>query len=289
MFGPRLFSRRPAVQPNPREVSADRAATRPAISPADGYERSLGGAAKPETTKLKKEPSGSWMGSLVGGLGRLQKAAAGAVLGAVALTTISSGAALGAEMPEPSLVPDHVIEQQVQNTTYTVKSGDSMWSIAKRNGVPFAALIAANPQIKDPGLIFPKQVLTLPTQDVPRPIVRPSAAENAPAPAAVSAQPISAPAPAPVDSAQSAAPTKPGSLGKLWREVRKLTFDLLKDQKIDQDEQFELGEFTTLGLSLKGIFKDSAAGNWDRMAFERAQDKTKDVLWLDTQGAISAA
>ncbi len=229
------------------------------------------------------------MGSLVGGLGRLQKAAAGAVLGAVALTTISSGAALAAEMPEPSLVPDHVIEQQVQSKTYTVKSGDSMWSIAKRNGVPFADLIAANPQVKDPGLIFPKQVLTLPTQAVPKPIVRPSTAENASSPAAAPAENASSPAAVPVDAAQSTAPTKPGSLGKLWREVRKLTFDLLKDQKIDQDEQFELGEFTTLGLSLKGIFKDTAGGNWDRLAFERAQDKTKDVLWLDTQGAISAA
>ncbi|CAN0564643.1 unnamed protein product, partial [Laminaria digitata] len=46
-------------------------------------------------------------------------------------------------------------------------------SIAKRNGVPFADLIAANPQIKDPGLIFPKQVLRLPTQAVPKPVVRP--------------------------------------------------------------------------------------------------------------------
>ena len=48
-------------------------------------------------------------------------------------------------------------------TVYTVRSGDTMWLIARRFGISLDALIKANPQIKDPNLIFPGQVLTIPT------------------------------------------------------------------------------------------------------------------------------
>ena len=46
--------------------------------------------------------------------------------------------------------------------TYTVKSGDTMWKIASKNQVGVSELISANPQIKNPALIYPGQKLTIP-------------------------------------------------------------------------------------------------------------------------------
>ena len=45
---------------------------------------------------------------------------------------------------------------------YTVIKGDNMWAIAKKHGVTLNALIAANPEIKTPGLIFPGQKIIIP-------------------------------------------------------------------------------------------------------------------------------
>ncbi|MGE5576126.1 MAG: LysM peptidoglycan-binding domain-containing protein [Syntrophothermus sp.] len=45
---------------------------------------------------------------------------------------------------------------------YTVQPGDTMFLIAQRFGVTLNALIAANPQIPNPNIIFPGQVLTIP-------------------------------------------------------------------------------------------------------------------------------
>lgn len=50
-------------------------------------------------------------------------------------------------------------------TKYTVVRGDSMWKIAKRYEVGLDELISANPQIKNPSLIYPGQILTIPTDD----------------------------------------------------------------------------------------------------------------------------
>jgi len=47
-------------------------------------------------------------------------------------------------------------------TVYTVRSGDTMFLIAQRFGVSLQALIAANPQIADPNLIFPGQKICVP-------------------------------------------------------------------------------------------------------------------------------
>ena len=47
---------------------------------------------------------------------------------------------------------------------YTVKSGDSMWSIAKKFGVSLDALIRANPQIPNPSQIKPGQVVCVPNR-----------------------------------------------------------------------------------------------------------------------------
>jgi uncharacterized YkwD family protein/spore coat assembly protein SafA len=47
-------------------------------------------------------------------------------------------------------------------TTYTVKAGDTMWKIASRYQVGLSELISANPQIKNPALIYPGQRITIP-------------------------------------------------------------------------------------------------------------------------------
>lgn len=51
------------------------------------------------------------------------------------------------------------------STTHTVVSGDSMWKIAVRYQVGLSEIKAANPQISNPDLIYPGQVLTIPMTD----------------------------------------------------------------------------------------------------------------------------
>lgn len=50
-------------------------------------------------------------------------------------------------------------------TTHTVVSGDTMWKIAVRYEVGLSELKAANPQITNAALIYPGQVLHIPTTD----------------------------------------------------------------------------------------------------------------------------
>jgi len=46
--------------------------------------------------------------------------------------------------------------------SYSVQSGDTLSAIAARNGVSLNALIAANPQIRNPNLIYPGQTVHIP-------------------------------------------------------------------------------------------------------------------------------
>lgn len=46
---------------------------------------------------------------------------------------------------------------------YVVKNGDTMWKIAKQVGVTLDQLVAANPQVANPGQIQPGQVLNIPS------------------------------------------------------------------------------------------------------------------------------
>ena len=47
--------------------------------------------------------------------------------------------------------------------TYTVQRGDTIWKIAVKYQVGMSEIIAANPQIKNPNLIYPGQKITIPT------------------------------------------------------------------------------------------------------------------------------
>lgn len=55
-----------------------------------------------------------------------------------------------------------LIAPEQNKKQYTVKKGDSLWAIAKANSAALADLIGANPQIKNPSLIYPGQVINLP-------------------------------------------------------------------------------------------------------------------------------
>ena len=49
-----------------------------------------------------------------------------------------------------------------QTAVYTVRKGDTLWGIAGRYGVALTALIVANPQIKNPNLIYPGDQVRIP-------------------------------------------------------------------------------------------------------------------------------
>ena len=49
-----------------------------------------------------------------------------------------------------------------EKRVYTVVSGDTMWAIARRYNVTLSNLIAANPHIKNPNLIYPGNRIYLP-------------------------------------------------------------------------------------------------------------------------------
>jgi uncharacterized YkwD family protein/spore coat assembly protein SafA len=49
--------------------------------------------------------------------------------------------------------------------SYIVQRGDSMWKIAVKYQVGVSEIIAANPQIKNPNLIYPNQKLNIPLGD----------------------------------------------------------------------------------------------------------------------------
>lgn len=65
--------------------------------------------------------------------------------------------------PEPPKPPKPPVKPKPPKKFVIVQKGDSLWKIAKREGVTLDALIKANPQIKDPNLIFPGEKVFIPT------------------------------------------------------------------------------------------------------------------------------
>lgn len=53
----------------------------------------------------------------------------------------------------------------IADTKHTVVSGDTMWKIAVRYEVGLSELKSVNPHIKNPDLIYPGQVLTIPEKN----------------------------------------------------------------------------------------------------------------------------
>ena len=83
---------------------------------------------------------------------------------------------MGKEEPEPNLDMD-VLQKALQPEPITVeeievKAGDTLTAIAEEKGLPVQAVIDANPQIKNPDLIRPGEVVSIPDprfEGVPKP------------------------------------------------------------------------------------------------------------------------
>jgi spore coat assembly protein SafA len=66
-------------------------------------------------------------------------------------------------IPPPTPAPPAPVPPQPPSGfNYTVRPGDTMWGIAVHFHVSLAALEAANPQVKNPSLIYPGEVLHIP-------------------------------------------------------------------------------------------------------------------------------
>lgn len=59
-------------------------------------------------------------------------------------------------------VSEDVGSEKAEPSVYVVRKGDTLWGIAKRYGVELTALIAANPQIRNPNLIYPGDRVEIP-------------------------------------------------------------------------------------------------------------------------------
>ncbi|MBX3032014.1 MAG: LysM peptidoglycan-binding domain-containing protein [Chloroflexi bacterium] len=95
-------------------------------------------------------------------LGAVAAIASGCVTvapGPVATPTPLSTPVVTAGPPTPTPVPT--------TTTYVVRSGDNLNSIAQRYGLTVGQLLAANPEISDPNRIRVGQVIVIPPPDAP--------------------------------------------------------------------------------------------------------------------------
>ncbi|WP_324717209.1 LysM peptidoglycan-binding domain-containing protein [Carboxydochorda subterranea] len=95
-------------------------------------------------------------------------------------TTVNAILALNPQITNPSLIfpgqvlcvpsaapPPPPITCPPGTTPYTVQPGDTLFFIAQRFGTTVSAILAANPQITNPSLIFPGQVLCVPSAPPP--------------------------------------------------------------------------------------------------------------------------
>lgn len=64
---------------------------------------------------------------------------------------------------EPQTQTTQIAEKQTApHTTYVVRKGDTLWGIAQSYGVKLTDLITANPQIKNPNMIYPGNEVRIP-------------------------------------------------------------------------------------------------------------------------------
>jgi peptidoglycan hydrolase-like protein with peptidoglycan-binding domain len=85
-------------------------------------------------------------------------------------------------MPRIAAAHHHHQPNPNERPTATVRAGDTMSGIARRHRVTTAALIEANPQVRNPSLIHPGQVLNLPQTEAAAPNTPPTPAPRPEAP-----------------------------------------------------------------------------------------------------------
>lgn len=66
------------------------------------------------------------------------------------------------EIPVPEGPEQRPDAESGGGQVHTVRKGETLWGIARKHGVGLTALIAANPQIKNPNLIYPGDEVRLP-------------------------------------------------------------------------------------------------------------------------------
>ena len=74
----------------------------------------------------------------------------------------STAAPPSAASPSAAAAASAAAASAAEGKVYTVRKGDTLWGIAGRYGVELTDLIAANPQIKNPNLIYPGDQVRLP-------------------------------------------------------------------------------------------------------------------------------
>ncbi|MDD4188322.1 MAG: LysM peptidoglycan-binding domain-containing protein [Bacilli bacterium] len=73
----------------------------------------------------------------------------------------------------PNLIyPGQIINIPRQNniSSYTILPGDTMWSIAQKHNISFNNLASANPQLKNTSIIYPGQIINIPSSTSETPI-----------------------------------------------------------------------------------------------------------------------
>ncbi|NLB82227.1 MAG: SafA/ExsA family spore coat assembly protein [Clostridiaceae bacterium] len=63
------------------------------------------------------------------------------------------------------VITSFIYATNVSADTYIVQSGDSLWKIAVKYQIGLSEIIAANPQIRNPALIYPNQKVTIPEKN----------------------------------------------------------------------------------------------------------------------------
>jgi len=79
----------------------------------------------------------------------------------IVIVAVSSSLSDSGDSSKPSRNhPAHKDRPQTQASTYVVKSGDTLVSIAHRTGVPVAEILALNPEV-DPQILIAGETLKL--------------------------------------------------------------------------------------------------------------------------------
>ncbi|AHU88837.1 lytic transglycosylase domain-containing protein [Trueperella pyogenes] len=113
--------------------------------------------------------------------------------------------------------------------TYQVKSGDTLWSIAKRTGSTVDAIAKAN-SLRSIHLIFPGQQLKIPSPAAPAPANTPVAAQAAP----------------PVTSAVTYTVKAGDTLSKIARQYKTSVAKLAADNAIPNPNRISIGQRLTI-------------------------------------------